>query len=112
MLIITILLLISLVSYNSHDTSFNALFYKPYADNLVGRVGAWISDQLYQFLGFSAFLLVVPLATLGWKFLRGREVQSPVSRTLGLFLLICSLSTALQLLPFRRQEANFEPGGA
>ncbi len=111
-LIITILLLISLVSYNSHDTSFNALFYKTNADNLIGRVGAWISDQLFQFLGFSAFLLVIPLATLGWKFIRGREVRSPISRTLGLFLLICSLSAALHLLPFRKQEVNFEPGGA
>ncbi len=111
-LIITLLLLVSLVSYNARDSSFNSLFYRPGADNRAGRVGALISDFLFQTFGFPAFLLLVPLLVLSWKFIRGREIRSPYSRAIGMLLLVCSTSTALQLLPIAKPDVNFVPGGA
>jgi len=110
-LLIASLLLVSLATYNPRDSSFNALFYKISADNRAGHVGAVVSDFLFQILGFSAFLLLIPLAILGWKLIRGREIQSPLVRALGLVLLICAFSTTLQLLQLKRADVNFGPGG-
>ncbi len=110
-LLVASLLLVSLATYNPRDSSFNALFYKINADNLAGQIGAGVSDFLYQALGFSAYILLVPLLIVGWKLIRGREIFSPLIRTLGLILLICATSTTLQLLPLKRADVNFVPGG-
>jgi S-DNA-T family DNA segregation ATPase FtsK/SpoIIIE len=105
------LLLVSLATYNPRDSSFNALFYKANADNRAGHIGAVVSDFLFQTLGFSAFLTLLPLAVIGWKLIRGRAIHSPIVRGLGLILLICVSSTTLQMLPIRRADVNFMPGG-
>ena len=55
-LIVTILLLIALLSYDPRDSSYNALSYKPNADNRAGHFGAMASDALFQAFGYSAFL--------------------------------------------------------
>jgi DNA segregation ATPase FtsK/SpoIIIE, S-DNA-T family len=111
-LLATALLLLCLVTYDSHDSSFNAIFYKVDATNKAGKVGAYVSDILYQFVGFPALLLLVPLAVAGWRLIRGRSVRAPYARFIGLVLLIAGLSTALQLLPFKLTDVNFAPGGA
>jgi DNA segregation ATPase FtsK/SpoIIIE, S-DNA-T family len=86
-LLATILLLFCLVSYNPSDSSFNSIFNKPGAENRIGKVGAFVSDLLFQAMGLSAFLLLIPMAVLSWKLIRGRQIQSPYLRTLGLGLL-------------------------
>lgn len=111
LLIVAVLLLLCLVSYNPHDSSFNALSLKPSVDNKIGRLGAYVSDFLFQLFGLSAFLLVLPPAVLSWKLMLGREIQAPFLRTIGLFLLIGAVSAALQLVPVRLSNANFIAGG-
>ncbi len=110
-LLLASLMLVALATYNPRDSSFNALFYKVSADNRAGHIGAVMSDLLYQALGFSAFILLAPLAILGWKLIRGREIHAPLVRTFGLILLVCATSTTLQLLPVKRADVNFMPGG-
>ncbi len=110
-LLITVLLLVCLVSYNPSDSSFNALSYKLNADNKAGRMGAYVSDFLFQVFGLSAFLLLIPPAIIGWKLIRGHKIQVPYVRTLGLALLICTSCAALQLAPIRLPNVNFVPGG-
>jgi len=61
LLLIAILLLLCLLTYNPHDSSFNALSLKLSIDNKIGKFGAYVSDFLYQLFGFPAFLLVFPL---------------------------------------------------
>jgi DNA segregation ATPase FtsK/SpoIIIE, S-DNA-T family len=110
-LLATILLFFCLVSYNPNDSSFNSIFTKVGAENRVGRVGAFISDLLFQAIGLSAFLLLIPMLILSWKLIRGREIQSPYSRALGLALLIGTASTVLQMVPIPLPDVNFLPGG-
>ncbi len=110
-LLIVVLLLVCLVSYNAHDSSFNALSYKVSADNKIGRVGAYVSDFLFQIFGLPAFLLLIPPAILGYKLIRGREINSPYLRMLGLFLLLAATCTAMQLFSIELPDANFMPGG-
>ena len=111
LLLITVLLFVCLISYNPLDSSYNALSYKASADNRAGKLGAYVSDFLFQVLGLSAFLLLFPLAILSWKLIRGREIYSPYVRGLGLFILICATSTGLHLLPIQLPNVNFPPGG-
>ena len=111
LLLLASLLLVALATYNSRDPSFNVVSYKFSADNRVGRIGAYVSDSFFQALGFSAFILLIPLAIVGWKLILGREIRSPLARGLGLLLLVCASSTGLQLLPLQRPGAQFVPGG-
>jgi len=112
LLVAATLMVVCLVSYNPRDPSFNSSSYQTGVRNLVGRIGAHVSDGLFQVFGLSACLLVVPLLILGWKLIRGREIHSPYLRTTGLVLLVGSISTALQMLPLSRRFTGFRPGGA
>jgi S-DNA-T family DNA segregation ATPase FtsK/SpoIIIE len=116
-LTVALLLFVCLVSYDARDSSFNALSYKLRADNMAGKVGAHVSDFLFQLFGYSAYLLLCPLAILSWRLVRGLEIHSPYLRTLGFLLILASTATTLQMLPgkllsiFRPREVNFVPGG-
>jgi DNA segregation ATPase FtsK/SpoIIIE, S-DNA-T family len=111
LLIIALLLLLCLVSYNPHDSSFNALSLKLTIDNKIGRIGAYVSDFLFQLFGYPAFLLLIPLLVLSWKLIFGKPIVTPFLRTLGLFLLIAASGTALQLFSLKLPDINFMPGG-
>ena len=110
-LIITVLLLLCLISYNPQDSSLNALSLKISADNLIGKVGANVSDVLFQVLGFAAFCLIVPLLILSWKLILGREIHTPYFRILGWLILLSSICAALQLIPVTFSENGFRNGG-
>ena len=111
-LIIAILLLFCLISYNPRDSSMNALSLKLSIDNKIGKFGAYVSDFLFQLFGFPAFLLLAPLVILSWKFIFGRQISAPYLRTFGFFLLLASIAATFELLAIRPSEINFMPGGA
>jgi DNA segregation ATPase FtsK/SpoIIIE, S-DNA-T family len=111
LLLFAVLLLLCLISYNPHDPSLNALSQKLSAENRIGRVGAYASDLFFQAFGFAAFLFLAPLAILGCKLIFGKKIHTPYLRALGFFLILASISAALQLFLFKRQDGNFLPGG-
>jgi S-DNA-T family DNA segregation ATPase FtsK/SpoIIIE len=111
LLMLAILVFACLISFNRWDTSFDTQSYKSYTSNRVGKVGAYVSDCLFQTFGLSAFLLLFPMTILGWKLIRGKNVSSPIMRTLGFCLLVCAASITLQRIPIHRFEGSFEPGG-
>ena len=110
-LTLTLLILVCLISYDPTDTCFNALSYKAAPDNRAGRIGAYASDLIFQVFGLPAFLLVLPLALLSWRLLRGRAIEGPFMRGLGFFLVVFVSCTALQLTHIRLPNTNFRPGG-
>ncbi len=109
-LAVTVLLALCLVSYDSHDSSFNALFYKVNATNKAGRIGAWVSDILYQLFGFPALLLLVPMVVAGWKLVRGRSIGAPYARALGLLLLIAGSEHRAPVAPGEAEGHQLRPG--
>ena len=111
LLLVAVLLLLCLLTYNPHDSSFNALSLKLTIDNKIGRLGAYVSDFLFQLFGFPAFLLIIPLFILSWKLIFGKSIQTPYVRTFGLFLLVVSAGASLQLIPLNLPDVNFMPGG-
>lgn len=111
LLLAALLLLLCLVSYNPRDASYNALSFKEVVDNKIGRLGALISDVLYQIFGLASFLFLAPLLILSWKLILGREIHAPYLRAIGLLLLILGSGAALQLIPLGPLHLDFKPGG-
>ena len=64
----TLLLLLSLFSFNPDDPSFNNQFSEPHrATNLAGAVGAYLADLFFQAFGLLAFLWPAFFAFLAWR---------------------------------------------
>ena len=77
-LVATILVFFCLISYSPQDSSWNALFDKASAQNRIGKVGAIVSDVLFQAIGLSAFLLLIPMTH--YRELRTRPGERRFSR--------------------------------
>ncbi|MBN2243811.1 MAG: DNA translocase FtsK [Acidobacteria bacterium] len=111
LLLVAVLLFLCLITYDQHDPSFNSLSQKSTFENKIGRIGAYISDILFQIFGFAAYLLLAPLGILGIKLIWGRKIQAPYLRIAGFAILVPAVSTALQMLPFEFPEPHFHSGG-
>ncbi len=108
----SLLLILSLLSYSGLDPSINVSSPAHEYANYVGKVGAWLSDFLFHILGLSAFCLPLPLLFVGYKKIRGRVLEYPFVKFLGLCFTIIALSTGLNLLDVRvPADVNFAPGG-
>ncbi|MCZ6488907.1 MAG: DNA translocase FtsK 4TM domain-containing protein, partial [Acidobacteria bacterium] len=114
---LALLLLLSLASYSPTDASFNvasnASSGSSEVHNLVGTIGSYAADLMYQFFGAASFLFPLLLAGLGWRWFRSRSIGSPRAKCVGAVLLILSLTSALALFPYPlRLYLGFSAGGA
>jgi S-DNA-T family DNA segregation ATPase FtsK/SpoIIIE len=98
---LTILLLLSLVSYHPTDPSFNTsrnqITDLP-VENLVGEFGSTLADLLLQALGYPAFLLPVVFAFFGWKWVCSSRIENPGLKFAGLMTLLASTCALSGLL--------------
>ena len=114
---LALLLLLSLASYSPTDASFNVASNvssgSSAVHNLVGTIGSYTADLMYQFFGAASFLFPLLLAGLGWRWFRSRSIDSPRAKCVGAVLLILSLASALALFPYPlRLFLGFSAGGA
>lgn len=108
----SLLLVLSLLSYSGLDPSISVSSPTQQYFNYVGKVGALVSDFLFQALGFSAFFLPLPLLLIGYKKIRSQTLEYPLTKFLGLCLIITAFSTGLSLLHVQvPEEVNFSSGG-
>ncbi len=110
----SILLLLSLIGYDSQDPSWARSVEPGYkVRNLAGRVGAWLAETLLQGFGLTAFLIPFFMAYLGILAVLGRGRKHLWRKTgkafLGLAILCPLLNLLFQALTFR--GAEIEPGG-
>ncbi len=111
-LAVTCLLYLALFSYRTLDPSMNVASSTSSVSNLVGRVGSWTADILFQFLGVSAILVPLPLLFVGVRKLLGRGIEYPWLKTLGFLGIILSLAGLLSLAePVFPIRLEFQPGG-
>ncbi len=99
MLLAAVLLAMALVSYDPSDASLltrDASRGGP--RNLVGRVGASLSDLCFQLLGLGSYALLIPLSAGGWRRLWSRDGPGLVSGLLGYAGLLAGLLCLLSLL--------------
>jgi DNA segregation ATPase FtsK/SpoIIIE, S-DNA-T family len=103
LLLVSLLLLLSLVTYHAADPSLNtsADMALPHAArNWIGLFGAYLSDLLLQSLGITAFLLPIWLGGLGWTWMHSRPGGSPFLRWTGTILTLVFVPAAFGLLPW------------
>lgn len=92
----TLLTVVSLVTYNSSDPSFNhAVSGKVGVKNYAGMVGAYLSDGLIQLLGSAAFSLPVISLALALLLFRMETLPFAVSLLGGAVLFLFSFCTLL-----------------
>src|SRR5437773_7746557 len=75
---LTVLVLLSLVSYHPTDPSFNVSrdsLSDSSVRNFIGTFGSTLADLLLQVLGYPAFLLPVIFSIFGWKWIRSLHME-------------------------------------
>src|ERR1700681_4519906 len=82
--------LISLVSYQPFDPSWNTVTGAAKVSNLTGRVGAFGSDLLLQSFGLGAYGIPILILLMGWKWIRSSAIQAPWAKVFGATMLVMS----------------------
>jgi S-DNA-T family DNA segregation ATPase FtsK/SpoIIIE len=113
-LTLAILLAAALFTYWPADASFSvsaSTANEAPPHNLIGPVGAYSADLMFQALGYSAFLLPLAAFWLGLKWFRSKQVESQKAMLFGYGLLLLSLPPLLALVPFPDVRGALPAGG-
>ena len=97
--VLGVLLLLCLLFFNPNDNSLNSTGAST-TRNLVGPVGAYVSDALLQTFGLAAYLLPPLLFALAWRRFRTRRLHAPLLRVFGLLVILLSSAALLGLFNF------------
>lgn len=92
----TVLVFLSLVSFNENDPSLiTESSFK--TQNWIGVVGANIAVILFSAIGLTAYIIPVLLGLIAWRVFRSASLHAPVSRIIGYILFVLSFSSLLYL---------------
>jgi S-DNA-T family DNA segregation ATPase FtsK/SpoIIIE len=91
------MLALCLVFFHPNDPSLNAAG-QARTDNLIGPLGAYVSDALLQTFGLAAYLLPLLLFAAAARRFQKKPLRAPLGRVLGLVLLLLSTAGLLALL--------------
>ncbi|HEX8775444.1 MAG TPA: DNA translocase FtsK 4TM domain-containing protein [Pyrinomonadaceae bacterium] len=106
-----VLLTLCLVTYKPNDPSGHS-GGQAEAHNLIGRVGAYVAADLFQYLGLAAVLLLLILFVAAWQRFRQRRIESPFYRVGGSLVLILSAAALFALfIPNPLIDRSVPPGG-
>lgn len=109
-----ILIALSLVSFNPDDPSFNIsrnLQFNSKPANLVGVVGAYSSDALFQACGWSGYLIPIFLGVYAFYWLASWPVHSFAIRLTGMILMVLTVSAAFSMAPWLPRIRDHIPAG-
>jgi DNA segregation ATPase FtsK/SpoIIIE, S-DNA-T family len=104
-------LLISLVSYNPFDSSWNTATAAAKPLNLMGKTGAALADFLLQTFGFAAYAIPVLTLLLGWSWVRSAPIHTPWAKLAGSVLLVSASCAAFGFGADWRPIADSLPAG-
>jgi S-DNA-T family DNA segregation ATPase FtsK/SpoIIIE len=93
------LVLLSLVGYDPKDQSLNSVGPTSRPHNLIGPVGAYISDLLLQMFGLAAFTMPALLVLIAVRMLFASHSGLPLRKVVGAVLLLIAFSGFLALFP-------------
>ena len=105
---------LSLVTYQAADPSLNTAPYGSLvrAENMMGRLGSYLSDLFFQTLGLASFLIPALFAGLARRWIKSQPIEAPWVRVAGAMMLVASGCVALSLAPSLRMfAANIPAGG-
>jgi len=94
-----IIVLISLLSHSPWDSSpFTHLPKGESVKNLLGPFGSYLSDTLLQLIGFTSYIIPLILSLYGLRRIFNKERKPRLIASIGLIILILSLSSLLSLV--------------
>jgi len=97
-LVVGLIAILSLASYNALDPSLNtASVARPH--NLIGYPGSYFADVCFHILGFGSFIIPALLFVLGVKWMRSQDFDSPWIRIIGSAVLLVATCAGLSMLP-------------
>lgn len=106
-----LLLVLSLVSYDASDASWNVRSTQP-IHNWVGPVGAFLADFLLLIFGVGAYCLPVVLWSVGFTYFKPRSVDWSATRIAGLIAAFVGFVVVLHLAMHNSSIFSaFPPGG-
>ncbi|KPK39860.1 MAG: hypothetical protein AMJ78_07800 [Omnitrophica WOR_2 bacterium SM23_29] len=108
---VTILIFVSLISYDQNDLPWFTSYPNIYTKNYAGIVGAYIGAALFSLIGYSAY--IIPVLTATWaigKFL-GRVPQKFYIKLLGTSVLFIALSAFLSMIGPVQDVVKVQRGG-
>src|SRR5262245_13194950 len=108
-----LLLALCLISaaFYPNDPSWNSVGQSE-THNWAGAIGANVAATAFQFIGLAAYLLPLLLFAGAYRRFRRNAIQSPVTRIVGLLVLVIAASALLsisQLHPLF--DSSVQPGG-
>jgi len=110
LLAVGIVILLSLGSFHALDPSWDtASNVRPL--NLVGYVGSYLSDLLYQLFGVAAYLFPLLLFALAWHWIRSLELEAGAFKVVGFLLGVSAMCAGLSFLPIRLYNGVIRIGG-
>ncbi|HXI84902.1 MAG TPA: DNA translocase FtsK [Verrucomicrobiae bacterium] len=105
LVVASLLLLLSLISYDPYDVGHVAASGHKAVANFIGPVGAWIAFSTFQAFGLAAYGLMAVLAVIGATLLLGKELPWRGKLGAGILLLI-SLSCLLHVAGLERAQRS------
>jgi len=92
-----IFLLLTLISFNNNDPSFNNNLNPASIHNFCGKVGAYVADLFYQVIGLPA--LIIPFACLlfAWRLLKFRDLHPRAYKALAFIVMLISIAGLISL---------------
>ncbi|MFN2455945.1 MAG: DNA translocase FtsK [Pyrinomonadaceae bacterium] len=113
LLALSALFALCLASYDANDASWNVGGQAATTrNNFVGAIGANVAAALYQAFGLAAWLLPLLLLASAWRRFRTRRIHAPLSRIVGLVLLVLACAALLSLSNVHPLfDGSFAPGG-
>ncbi|MEW6211574.1 MAG: DNA translocase FtsK [Acidobacteriota bacterium] len=93
------LLLLALFTYDPKDPSWNSVSSKTEPSNLIGVVGAYVSDLFLQLFGLASFIIPPLIVYIAVKVFYSRGARIPALKFAGSTLLLVAFSGFLSLFP-------------
>ena len=113
LLAVGLLLALCLISaaFYPNDPSWNSVGQSE-THNWAGTIGANVAATVFQFIGLAGYLLPLLLFAAAWRRFRSASIQSPLSRIVGLIVLVIAASGLLSISHLRPLfDSSVQPGG-
>ncbi len=112
--LVSLLFFCALATYHTSDPSWNtaadpAVSGPAAVANWIGPFGAFVSDLLLQWIGFTAFLLPLWMGGMAWGWMRSRPGGSAVLRVAGTVMSLLFVPALFALLPWHWRWAHAVP---
>ena len=113
---LALILWYALFTYDANDPSFSQATSTTDVTNGVGRLGAYMSDLLFDFFGRPAYLFTVMVFYFGWMLYREQKTQQAITKMdyslrIGGFVATLVTSCALATLHFSSRGFDESAGG-